>query len=148
MIMVGVDPGNTSGIAIVDGEEIVDMLQLKFDECLNWIMEHDWSDTKTIVCEDFRLFRNKAQKQVGSDFQTVQIIGALRLICKQQNIPLVMQMSNILSIAERQVGIKMPSKHEEGHEISALLHVRFYQIRHGLFKSAGQRKAERLAKEA
>lgn len=147
MKIFGCDPGNTSGYAIVDGEDIIDMGQIIFEDFMVFILKLDWSDIDVIVCEDFRLFRNKAQKQVGSDFQTVQCIGALRLISKQKSIPLIMQMSSILPIAERQAGIKMPKNHEESHEVSALLHVRFYQIRQNLFKSVGQRKAERIAKE-
>jgi hypothetical protein len=148
MIMAGFDPGNTTGIALVDGEEILEMLMLPFDDCLEWILQYDWSNVSTIVCEDFRLFRNKAQKQVGSDFQSVQIIGALKIISKKYEIPLIMQMSSILSIAERQVGLKMPTNHDQSHDVSALLHVRYYQIRQGIYKSMGQRKTDRLLKES
>jgi len=97
--------------------------------------------------EDFRLFKNKAKEQTGSDFQSVQCIGMVKFWARGKGVPVIMQMSSILPIAERQAGLKMPKDHSESHKIAALLHIRFWQIQKGLIPSVLQLKIQRTMKK-
>ena len=127
--------------------DIFDLTQVKFDDFAKWLVEFDTEGLKFIIVEDFRLFPNKAKAQSGSDFQSVQCIGMIKFWAQGKNIPVIMQMSSILPIAERQAGIKMPKDHSESHKIAALLHIRFWQIQKGLVPSILQLKAERAMKK-
>lgn len=49
------------------------------------------SNASTIVCEDFRLFGHKAKQQTGSNMETSQLIGYLRMKAWGRDIPFVLQ---------------------------------------------------------
>jgi hypothetical protein len=148
--IIGIDPGNTVGIAVcpVTGVNLIEELtQVKFDDFAEWLEGFDTTGLKYIIVEDFRLFKNKAKAQSGSDFQSVQCIGMVKFWARGKGIPVILQMSSILPIAERQTGIKLPKDHSESHKIAALLHIRFWQIQKGLTPSLLQLKAERAMKK-
>ena len=44
-----------------------------------------------IVCESYKLFGHKAKQQSGSTLDTPQLIGALRVRCYNDNLPIVFQ---------------------------------------------------------
>jgi len=140
MYTVGIDPGNTTGWAAVDSKDgtIKELRHIPFDEISKFLATYDWSQVNRVILEDFRLFPNKAKEQSGSDFQVVQVIGMVKQVLSDKNIPLIMQMSSILPIAERQAGIRIPKKHSESHKIVALLHTRFWMIGHNLIPSVAQ----------
>lgn len=96
-ILIALDPGITTGYAVFIGGRIH----------LTGTM--DWEDPKRgvnqlyylferffpniLVCEDYRLYASKAKAQIGSQMKTVKIIGAIELICSQQDIKIVKQMA-------------------------------------------------------
>lgn len=147
--ILGVDPGNMIGIAITElrSTNILELDQVKFDDFMGWLTSLDTEGIKYVIVEDFRLFKNKAKEQTGSDFQSVQCIGMVKFWARQHNIPMILQMSSILPIAERQAGLKMPKDHSESHKIAALLHIRFWQIQKGLIPSVLQLKIQRTMKK-
>lgn len=82
-VLVSFDPGETTGITagIVTGFRSFDVLQ---SYQIAW---HDQYNIKAIlashqpawiIIEAFRLFRHKARSQIGSEFPSCQIIGAIR----------------------------------------------------------------------
>lgn len=140
MITIGIDPGNTTGWAAVDSKtgDIKELKHIPFETVSEFLSAYDWSQVDRVICEDFRLFPNKAKEQAGSDFQVVQVIGMVKQMVMMKNIPLIMQMSSILPIAERQAGLKIPKKHSESHKIVALLHTRFWMIHNRIIPSVAQ----------
>ena len=142
-LTIGIDPGNTTGWAVVDSKtgDIRELKHITFDDISQFLAEYNWSQVDRVIMEDFRLFPNKAKDQSGSDFQVVQVIGMVKQVLSGKNIPIFMQMSSILSIAERQAGIKIPKKHSESHKIVALLHTRFWMIGHNIIPSVAQMQA-------
>lgn len=85
----------------------------------------------TVVCEEYRLYPWLAQQQGYSDFPTVQLIGAIRLICNDYGIERVMQPATIkepaFKICARR-GIEVPGKNQ--HEKDAFVHLYHYQEAH------------------
>jgi len=140
MLTIGIDPGNTTGWAAVDSRtgDIRELKHIPFDDIMQFLIDYDWSQVDRVILEDFRLFPNKAKEQAGSDFQVVQVIGMVKQMMQMKRIPVFMQMSSILPIAERQAGLKIPKKHSESHKIVALLHTRFWMIGHGIIPSVAQ----------
>lgn len=80
--MLAVDPGAVHcGMALFVGDRCVDAYERPPAECLllvrEW-MEQDALDV--LLVEDFQLYRDKTDQQVGSRMETVRVIGALEFI--------------------------------------------------------------------
>lgn len=92
-----IDPGESKcGIAIFEGGRCVQALRSVPDECLDKLFEHCWdrySSTapRGVVLESFLLRADLAPQQTGSEMGTSQMIGAVRWICRNRGVPLVMQ---------------------------------------------------------
>lgn len=48
-----------------------------------------------IVLEEYKLYAHTASAQIGSSFETVQLIGVLKYYCAIHNIPIVLQSAKI-----------------------------------------------------
>ncbi len=92
-IVLGIDPGNTTGVAIIrykDGEfnlqrSCVIVAHIDIWRFLNEI------DIDRIVMESFHLYENRARAQVNSSFYTVEVIGIVKLHAQLRDIPLKLQ---------------------------------------------------------
>jgi hypothetical protein len=82
-LLLGIDPGPTTGICLAEYSGRIDIQPLM---SLNW-EEKDWTDLlyllratrpKVTVCEYFRVYANKGDDIAGSDLLSLQIIGALK----------------------------------------------------------------------
>lgn len=51
-------------------------------------------DTLTVICEDYRLYGDKAEAQINSNLETPQLIGAIKYVCWSYAIPLHLQMAH------------------------------------------------------
>lgn len=89
----------------------------------------------TVVYESFRIRPDMAKSLIGSDLQTVQFIGMVRLaVWTSEDQPrLVSQGASVQSTglkvapAEVQKIIKnAPASHDDAHDISALAHLAYY----------------------
>lgn len=89
-----------------------------------------------VVCEDWRLSARHAKRLIGSNMQSSQFIGMVRLCCWVANVQLVMQPPAAMSTAERALNCghpsaddirhrlsKLPKSHDDSHDGSALLHL-------------------------
>lgn len=136
-MFLGIDPGKTTGLALVDlpsvgAKPVLEYTgQLNVEETIQWLAENAHR-IKIIVCEDYRLFLHKARQQAGSKMEATQVIGAIRAIASIHKIKVVMQPPNIKAIAEKKTKLKPPSNHAESHWIDAYNHVVYYLIQKGL----------------
>lgn len=48
----------------------------------------------TVVCEDYRLYASASEAQINSNLETPQLIGAIKWVCNQLNVKIVMQMAS------------------------------------------------------
>jgi len=116
MILV-VDPGDTTGYALFyeDGE-LESKGQADFDKFLYFLLKNSFDH---IVVEDYRLRAGKQAQQTGSRFQAVQVIGALKYIALQENIPFELVTVQAKTLGSMYSGVKPPSDHKKSHEIDA-----------------------------
>lgn len=113
---LAIDPGDIhvgwAEIRCLDGDvavgewtpnETTDSLRRRFD----WAREHGYGFE--LIIEEFVLYPNQAKSQAGSSFQTSQLIGALKLIAHDYDVPVIMQGAHIKKPTRRQLkarGIK------------------------------------------
>ena len=96
---------------------------------------HDWTalpklikrcGPEWVVVEAFRLYRQKALAQSGSDMQTSQVIGMLRLICVEQGVKMVTQPAARIRHDPLVKGIKF---HKSKHANDAVKHALAFHFR-------------------
>lgn len=87
--------------------------------------------------EVFRLYATHAKALIGSDMQTSQCIGAVRLIAWLSGTKLVSQGANVKKSAEASAPpwltkhlSKLPKRHDEAHDYDALLHLWHWTFKH------------------
>ena len=88
--LIALDPGYSTGYSIfLDGKHylngVIDwQIPVEGFYTMTNMLKHFAPDV--IVCEDYRLYASKAKAQTGSQIDTVRIIGAVELLCNQNNI--------------------------------------------------------------
>ena len=92
-----IDPGESKcGVAIFRGGRCVQALKSTPDECLDrlWIhLGYGFSPARplAVVLEAFNLRADLMAMQSGSEMGTSQMIGAVRWMCRNRGVPVVMQ---------------------------------------------------------
>ena len=137
MLALGIDPGETAGYCLmaVDRDEPVNTKPIDLGQFRHEDFE-EWADRlltqdglEYVVIEDYRVYKQYAGRHAGDRLITARMLGKIETICAQNNITLIMQMADILPIAQKWTQAKMPKNHAISHQISALNHVRFYLIK-------------------
>lgn len=92
---------------------------------------------EVLIYERFALYRSHALQLVGSDMQTAQCIGALRLVGWLSGTRLVSQGATIKASATRSAPrwltdyiATFPRTHDEAHDADALLHLWHWTFKH------------------
>lgn len=92
-----------------------------------------------LVVEDWRLRAEKARSFIGSDFPSVQFIGAVRLCCWLSGCQLVMQGPNLKTTADKTLKRMWPEmaefvsqsiSHDDGHDLDAIRHLWVWTYQH------------------
>lgn len=139
------DPGDTTGWARLNYEdgELRESGSVPFKEMCTFLWNRQWDleNVPVVVCEDWRLFGNKAVKMVGSDFKAIQVIGMIRYWINPypEGIEFVLQPPSIKPIAERFSGIKPTGTHDKSHHIDAMNHGVYYLKSIGHYQTALER---------
>ncbi len=92
-IVLGVDPGNTTGIAIISRGEnsfAFEHSDVIVDHVNMWHLLYEFQFDR-VVMESFHLYENRAKAQVNSSFYTIEVIGIVKLWCQINDIPLKLQ---------------------------------------------------------
>lgn len=122
--------------------------QLTYDQLLQKMTDWEKLPIAAVVCEDYVIRRNKASSHVGSRVETVRVIGAIKLWAERTlKTKFVLQMSNILTNAQLQFNITIPSDHTVSHQISALLHGLTYLHSIGKAKTFLEREYDARTRE-
>ena len=132
-IAFGVDPGNTTGWAVLtyNGGDVLFVGQTKADDFVK-VLDRLYAafTVKVIVYEDFILYANRAQQQTGSRFYASQVIGMLKVYATNNNTELIRQPAQILKMAPKVTGMEKPKlSHDKTHYVDAFNHVAWYLIR-------------------
>lgn len=129
--LLSVDPGKSTGWAIFSipnlepehrgiarsVDEFTDLL-IKFGKA---------SALRAVVLEDY--IQRGYTNTTGSRMEASQIIGALKFFTKFVGVPIHLQPSSVLPIAQRwSADFPMPKDHRKSHDVSAILHGRYWLI--------------------
>lgn len=142
---IGIDPGDTTGVAIVDKEgKIHDTDQVAKEDIEAYLMAIPLVyNVKLVVVEEYIVYGHKAQGHRGSKLTASQVIGIVKMWAFYNKIPVVMQMASILPIAEKWSGKSMKgTAHSSTHWLSAYLHIFYYLHKRGLAKSRLQKEMD------
>jgi hypothetical protein len=136
----------TTGFAVFENGELKDFGYIKSSnyDCAEayWkkVTSHIYYiNPHQVVCESFKLFGHKAKQQSWSEMETPQLIGCIRLMCWNRNIPLVFQDPKDKVRVTDPILVHMGVLEQKGNRYYALgrptiIHERD-AIRHGVFYS-------------
>jgi hypothetical protein len=135
------DPGLTTGWALFNYStgDLLDKGQVHFDDIFDWFLEMEGHLPQTIVIpvEDFRLMNGREKAQIGSRFETVQVIGAIRQWASRYRVPIEIQPPSIKPIAEKWSGLKPTGAHNKNsHWVDAYNHGIFHLRQVGHYTTA------------
>lgn len=126
--LLAVDPGPVPGWALFNRNQITSYGQMPMEEFPEWLENIDTPEH--IVYEKYRVFGHKAKAHIGSDVPTLQNVGHLTSYASRHKVPMTFQYPDILPVAERWSGMKLPSNHAQSHQYSALNHGYYYLVAH------------------
>jgi len=128
---VSIDPGGTTGVVTWDANaKLLDALQLNREEFEDFLEK---VSPAQVICEEYIV--NPHVRHGGQKVETLRIIGAIESYCRRNKILLEMQRPQILTIAQKWSGKKMPKNHGISHWVSAYLHGYYFLHRKGLIKA-------------
>lgn len=79
-----IDPGDSHvGLTVWAGQDVLTCYEITPELLLEWLQ---LSDVTLVVCERYLLYGWKAGVQTGSEFETSQLIGAIKYICTRRGI--------------------------------------------------------------
>lgn len=133
-MLLAVDPGDTAGYAMFsDGGQFIKDGQIKgAEDFAEFCIEAEKRNLNTIVVEDYRLQRHRAQQQSGSRFQAVQQIGMLKLLAAKNKAKFVLQGPDKYPIGLLLSGKEMPKDHKKSHHVVAYAHGWYYLVQQGM----------------
>jgi hypothetical protein len=128
---IGVDPGDTTGIAVLDSETgtLIALHQFNKDELFIWLKSYlEKLRPICFVVEDFRLHRARAGAQTGSRFIAAQIIGVIQYEARQRDIPVILQEIGKKDTGEKFSQMRVPKNHARSHMFDAYNHAYFWLV--------------------
>lgn len=137
------DPGKTTGWCTWDENgDVLSSGQAGLEELI--VLCREWEKEKlvAIICEEFRLFKQKAVGQAGSTMETSQAIGIIKTLKSATGCELVMQKPNIKTVAQKWTQLKPVGDHSQSHWVDAFNHGAFYLINKGLRKTYLEQEME------
>lgn len=142
MTYLGIDPGDLTGVAVVsDSGGIMDFDNLNSDQMMEFLEKvKQYEPIHRIIMENYIVYRQRAQQHTGSKLVAAQVIGIVKFWAKQNNIPITLQMSHILSIAQKQSGLIPRGAHKVNHWVDAANHVYYYMYQKKLIPTPLERK--------
>ena len=152
MLWLCVDPGETTGFSIWEDKKLVYAAQLELWDFIDgvdaWLSEQRApfahfgglpegfpadGRLRAIVCEDWALYPWMLDKLAWDRCLTPRGIGALELLARQHNVPIIFQGADIKEPAE-QAGageLFLTPLEENRHANDSIMHGVFYTARHG-----------------
>lgn len=129
------DPGHTTGWAVFKGAALADSGEIgthSIEEVLEnaypLIDEHEpW----VVVMEDYRVYKWRAKHHVGSELLTVQVIGAIAMLCTQLQVnDLIKQPAHVAKGFCTDKKLKEWGYHQPGmrHARDAIRHGCYYHL--------------------
>lgn len=135
MIHLGFDPGETTGIAILEDGIPREFLEVSQDELVRWLRDHrnpgpNPHNYEHATMEEYyiRPPGKGGFNHTWGKVPTLRVIGAISFWCWEEHIPLTMQDSAILTPAAGRYGMPHPKSKSlpQRNAVSAVLHGRWW----------------------
>lgn len=134
-----IDPGKNTGWAEfdVDGKLTLQGTTRNFEDFVKWMVWHLNPATavyiRKCVVEEFKLYPWKTQAQMWSEFETVQVIGAIRAQCLMFEIPFELVPARNKDMGFMYLGMKEPPHSNPlNHQMVAAAHGEFWLQHNGI----------------
>lgn len=134
MKILGVDPGKSTGLALIQvNEKKMELLALRTSTdslCLDWLDLLKAADL--LAVESFELRPQKARSGSfdWSDMLTPQVIGSVKTLAKMHEKEVVMQSPSVKPMGYAWSGQKYVPKKAGVHQQDALAHASYYAVKH------------------
>jgi hypothetical protein len=131
---VTADPGESTGYATWDGDDLIEAGTMAGWEFVDWLQERvEAREVELVVIEDWVLYPWAAESLIWDHQRTVRIIGAIELLARQHMVELVHQPAKIKEAAEAggAANLFLKPLHPNRHANDA--------IRHGVYHLQAQR---------
>ena len=136
-VILAIDPGIETGYAVgrINGKGKLDVLKHGWMPWKEFVvsLHNSTVDYDTFVYESWRLRAKEARSLIGSDLQSSQCIGAIKLVAWTRGIRLVTQEPSDKPTANKWIaaaGIDLP-RSEVDHNRDALRHLYYYAFKNG-----------------
>ena len=125
---LAIDPGKFCGVCGYDDKFYLQfMYVVRSIDIVQFIYSFD--HINTCVIEDYRLFPNKAMKQVYSTMETTRVLGRVEGWAEVNNITLVQQPSKIKPTGYAWIGEKPPTKSSNQNDtMDAHVHFMYWAV--------------------
>lgn len=132
--LLALDPGETTGWCIFEdqkllaaGQAVTKPIEAGYD-WLNYIFQKILPTQ--VVFESYRVYSWKAQSHTFSDLHTSQFIGAIQVVCHQNNVPYFQQTAQIAKQFSTDEKLKLWGFYVKGqkHARDSLRHATYYQL--------------------
>lgn len=130
MIVIALDPGHTSGWAVLTEEEIVATGMFPDYYGLPLLLKEHAPERA--VLEEFVLYPWKSQALAWSQLRTVQTLGVMKYLLDEAGIPYVLQSAATV----KQLSKRLLGRYGSQHERDAVVHGIIYLKRQGLATQA------------
>lgn len=137
-VILGVDPGKSTGIAVVlvPTGALETIGNYTEPELIHFLSaEIDASRVMHIVMENFIVYKHRAAKMVGSKMEASKIIGMVTFWANQNSIPVTLQMAHVLSTARKQTRIDPSGAHAKNHWADAANHALYWAYERRLIQT-------------
>lgn len=137
--ILGLDPGDTTGLVVVDySGKILEWENIPDDEINKQLIKFaERYNFNKAVAEDYRVYGHKAQAHQGSRVPAIKVLGALSIWAQMNKVHVTLQPANILPIARKWSKANPKGSHKDLHYMDAYNHVFYWMVRNGLAKPKG-----------
>lgn len=129
---LAIDPGTSNGVCLYDARYyLVSMMTVHAEDLDEFIEQFEQLDT--IICEDYKVYRHKANAHVFSDLQTPRAIGGIESFCRRKKVKLVKQLASNKPTGYAFLGKKpLPKSDPKNHQMDAHVHFIFWAVKNNL----------------
>lgn len=131
MKVLAVDPGMKTGIAYYEDGQFDSAQANTYEDAVDMLTSMVWEHKPDVlICEGFDIDRNTHKKDATAYPQTMDLIGACRLLAYQYDIPFLRQSRTCKAFGtnEKLRTLGWWKKNSEGHDHDAARHVLHYLV--------------------
>jgi hypothetical protein len=148
--VIGVDPGETTGFALINNAKLVKWDQIETDTPLKaWYnlgkifeeTKHQFPEGVDVACEDYRIYSWKSKDHSWSAVHTIKVVGYVQILAHTHGFNLKMRMAQQAKAFMSDKRLEEWGLYQEGqrHARDAIKHAAFHVLFSTLHPIKGQK---------